>query len=139
MANTTDKIILEDGPRNAIVRLVGTLDTSNVSLVPAILLSDFVNNDLVWGKLTGLRVDRIDYASGPQLITTLEWNSNSPQMIAALVQSDELDYKNSGGLIPNRLLGGYDGSINLKTKGFIPGALEAYTLLIKMVKLYTNQ
>lgn len=139
MANTTDKIILEDGPRNAIVRLVGTLDTSNVSLVPAILLSDFVNNDLVWGKLTGLRVDRIDYASGPQLITTLEWNSNSPQMIAALVQSDELDYKNSGGLIPNRLLGGYDGSINLKTKGFIAGNYEAYTVLIKMVKLYTNQ
>lgn len=135
MANSLNKQILEEGPRNAVVKLAGILDTSNVSWAPAVSLSDFINND-VRLTLIGLRIDWLDYSSGPVLVTSVEWNSATPQLIAAFAQSDELDFKHSSGLVPDTTLSGYDGAINVKTKGFVPGNYEAFTILLKMIKIY---
>lgn len=135
MANSSSKQIIEEGPRNAIVKLAGVLDTSDMILAPAISLADFLNND-VRVTLVGLRVDTVDYSSGPRLVTTLEWNSNTPQLIMAFAQSDELEMKESGGAIPDMNLSGYDGSINLRTRGYSAGDVEAFTVFLKLVKLY---
>lgn len=135
MANSLSKQIVEEGPRNAIVKLAGVLDSSNVILTPAVSLSDFTNND-VRQNFVGLRIDFIDYSSGPQLVTSLEWNSANPQLIAGFAQSDELDFKTSGGIIPDMTRSAYDGAINLRTVGFVPGNYATYTIVLKMVKLY---
>ncbi len=137
MANSTSKQILEEGPRNAVVKLTGVLDSSNLDWVPAIALADFGNND-VRMTLIGLRVDELDYSSGPNLVTFIEWNGGTPQLIAGFAQSDDLKFRSSGGLIPNMQSSGYDGSINLRTKGFIGGNYETFTVLLKLVKLYRS-
>lgn len=135
-ANSREKQILSEGFRTAIVSLTGVLGASDESWVPAISLSDFTQNDNRMGTLWGLRVDRIDYAASDPLSIVLAWNGDSPQMIAAASQSDELDYSVGGGKIPDRNRSGYDGNINLTTVGFVPGAVKTYSVLLTMVKLY---
>lgn len=135
MANTSEKRILEDGWRYAIVQLTGQVDTSDVSLVPAISLADFTNNE-VRSTLVGLRIDEIEFSVGEPLTVFLSWNAATPQQFAALAQSGEMHYARKGGLQPNRSASGYDGGINLTTGGYIGGLTLGYTVLLKMVKLY---
>lgn len=135
MANSFTKQIIEEGPRNAIVKVAAIIDTSDIMLAPAVALADFLNNDTRL-TLVGLRMDFIDYSSGPNIVTLVEWNSNSPQLIAAFAQSDELDMRVVGGACPDQTISGYDGGVNIKTKGFIPGNIEAFTVILRMVKLY---
>lgn len=136
MANNLSKQILEEGPRNAVVELAGVVDSSNVSWAPAVSLSDFLNNDRGFGTLVGLRVLEISYSSGPNMVTRLEWQSGSPQLIAAVAQSETLDFKKVGGKVPDRNISGYNGAINLVTQGFVPGTVEAFTMLLILAKLY---
>lgn len=117
------------------MKIAAVIDTSDIAIAPAVALLDFLNNDTRL-TLVGLRMDFIDYSSGPNIVTLVEWNSNSPQLIAAFAQSDELDMRVVGGAVPDQTLSGYDGSVNVKTKGFIAGNIEAFTVILRMVKLY---
>lgn len=138
MANSREKQILVDGQRNAAVTLTGVLTASDESWVRAIQLSDFVNNDPLQGPLVGLRIDRIDFSVTDPLTALLYWNSNSPQQIAALSQSEELEFDRTAGKKPNRLISGYDGAINLSTVGFVAGNSKGYTIVLSMTKIYTQ-
>ena len=72
MANVYDRQVVEEGPRNAVVKLTGVLDSTDASFVPVIALSDFTNNDknLV---LTGFRFDEVEYSISDPLGVTLSW------------------------------------------------------------------
>lgn len=133
--NVTDKQILEDGNRNAIVRIAATLDTSNLNLVSIIKPLDFINNAarLV---LTGFRVDEIEYSIGPAMGAQMYWNGDSPQLIASMSKSGCFEFRDSGGLQPDSTRSAYDGSINVTTTGYAPGTPQNVTLMIKLVKLY---
>lgn len=135
MANTNSERILEDGWRYAIVQLTGKVDTSDVSLVSAITLSQFTNNE-PRSSLVGFRIDEIEFSIGEPLMVFLAWNGATPQQFAALAQSGEMNYRKKGGLQPDRLASGYDGNINLTTGGYVGGLTVGYTVLLKMVKLY---
>lgn len=135
MANLIDVDVEEEGPRNAFVKVVGILDTSDVTLSSIIALNMFLNNDTRM-TLTGLRVDQVDYSSGPDLVTIVEWASTTPQLIASFIQSGKLDMRPWGGDVPNQQAAGYDGSINVRTRGYVPGKVETFTIGLKLVKLY---
>lgn len=136
MANTFERQVVEEGPRNAVVRLVGWLDSSNASIVPAVRLSDFTNNDQVAGSLVGLRVNEIEFSISEPLSVQVAWNAATPQMIASMAQSGELDWKKQGGVLPDQTRSGYDGGINLITGGYVGGMTLGYTVTLKLVKLY---
>ncbi len=137
MANSTEFQITEEGPRNAVVKLTGVLDTSDVSLTPAISLSEFNNND-VRMNLWGLRVDMLEWSISKDLEVNLYWNSSgNPQQIFPLAGRGRIYSANYGGFIPDRTRGGFDGSINLQTKGFLAGTVQNYTIVLELVKLYT--
>lgn len=135
MANQTDFQLLEEGPRNASVRLTGAITESDVNLVSVVPLSLFQNNEQRM-PLVGLRVDKIVYSLSGSFQVLLSWNGSSPQLIAALGKSGEMAFSREGGLQPNQTRTGYDGSINLRTVGFIPGTTQSYTVLLRFVKLY---
>lgn len=137
MANQTDLDLIEEGPRNAVVRLAGVLTESDVNLVSVVPLSMFLNND-VRMTLVGLRVDGIDFTISEPLRGVLYWNGGTPQLISAMAQSEELEYRSIGGLLPDRTRTGYDGSINFRTFGFVPGSTQSYTVLLRLVKLYVS-
>ena len=136
MSNILDKQILEEGPRNAVVKLTGVLDSSNMTEAPAIRLSDFINNDAAAGTLIGLRVDAVMYSMGMNIDLLLSWNGATPQQIMPLAGRGKIDVTGDGGMIPNMLNSGYDGSINLYSTGFVPGTVQNFTILLRLVKLY---
>lgn len=140
MPNLLDRQILEDGPRNAVVKFVGMLDSSDVTEVPALALGDMIGNDQNQ-TLAGFRVDRIDCTASFPLQVTLAWNSTNPQLIAAIGQDNaEMDFKFAGGLQPNMTLAGYDGGINLYTSGYptLMGGIYNFTIRLRLVKVYTG-
>lgn len=131
--------ILEDGWRNAVVHLTGTLDTGDAALLPAIAISDLINNDDRAGKVTGLRVDEIDYSIGDGIEITLTWTATSEELLAAIAGRGTLKYQFAGGLIPNRQSIGYTGDINLRTTGFNSQGVppQNFSVTLRLVKLYT--
>lgn len=135
MATVLDKQIIEEGPRNAVVKLTGIVQDGDVHLHPAIQLSDFSNNDIGM-RLVGLRVDAVMYSMGQVLDAVLSWNANSPQQITPLAKSGKLDATGDGGFLPDQLRSGYDGNINLDTSNFPPGTTQNYTIFLRLVKLY---
>ena len=142
MANQLDTQITEEGPRNAVVKLTGVLDTSNIIETPAIELLDFHTND-ERATLVGLRVDLLEYSIGQGLEVLLEWNSTNPKQIFPLAGRGRIAACNYGGFIPDMTLAGYDGSINLRTRNFTAGQasdgsalVQNFTVILELVKLY---
>jgi len=135
MANQLDFQITEEGHRNAVLKLTGVLDTTDVSETPAVALSDFVNNDprLV---LSGLRVDLLEYVIGDGIEIILEWASLNPKQIFALAGRGRINSTNYGGFLPDPSRPGYNGNINLRTTGYVQGSIQNFTIVLELVKLY---
>lgn len=138
MANQVDRQITEEGPRNAVVKLTGYLDISDIVEAPAIAVGDFSNND---PRLTleGFRIDLIEYSISNGVEIRLDWNSTIPQQIYLLSGRGKLSSCNYGGFIPDATKVGYDGSINLTTFGFDPAVPQSFSIVLELVKLYSSK
>lgn len=136
MATQTAVAVVEEGPRNAVVQLTGVVTDGDVNLPSVIPLSMFTNND-VRSTLVGLRVDEIEFSFSDQLKGVVSWHGGTPQLIAGLAATGKLSFRKDGGRQPNRGNSGYDGSIDFKTAGFPAGTTQTYSVLLRMVKLYT--
>lgn len=134
MANATDKQILEEGWRNGVVKLVGTLDSSDVSLPSVIKLSDFGNND--YGTLWGFRVDEIIFSMSGNLEGRLYWHGNTPKLVSPFSRTGKISVREEGGYQPDPNLSGADGSLDFSTAGFAPGTPQVYSVILHLVKLY---
>jgi hypothetical protein len=135
MANVTDFQITEEGPRNAVIKLTGALDSNDVYLRPAVALSMFTSNEIN-ARLVGLRLDLIEFSIGQSLEILLEWQANTPQQIYNLARSGKIFAYGYGGFVPDQLRSGYTGDINLKTAGYSPGTTAVYTIVLELIKLY---
>lgn len=135
--NSLEMQITEEGPRNAVVKLTGYVDSGDVSEVPAISLTDFINNDknLV---LTGFRVDLIEWSISNSLEVNLYWQSLNPQQIYNLAGRGRISSTNYGGFLPDTTREGYSGNINLITAGFNAGTICNFTIILELVKLYSR-
>ena len=137
MANALDFQITEEGTRNAVIKLTGILTDSNISETPAIAMSSFLNNDQLL-KLVGFRVDLIEWSISNGLEVNLAWHSSSPQQIYPLAGRGRICSTNYGGFIPDRTKGGYNGDIDLTTAGFTPGTVQNFTIVLELIKIYTQ-
>ena len=140
MANSLSKSVVLDGWRNAVVELTGILDTSDVSVIPAVSLTDFHNNS-VTHEFVGFRVDKVSFVISDGLTVQLAWHSDQLQTILALSGRGDVCAKVVGGLQPDQTKAGYDGSIDLITSGFslqpVFGTTQSYSVLLVLTKLYT--
>lgn len=135
MANSLSVKITEDGRRNAIVTLVGVVDTADMNVIRAIPIESFTNND-VGMIMKGFKLARADYTVSSPLSVILSWNSNSPELMVTFSGSAEMNRRPEGGFVPNILASGYEGSINLSTKGFVAGSPCTFTIGLRMTKMY---
>lgn len=138
MANQIELQVVEEGPRNAIVKIAAVLDTKDITTegVSFIKPSLFNNND-VHLNLTGFRVDEVVYSVGNACDVVLSWNGSVPQLITPLSRAGKIDAWMDGGFIPDTTRDGYDGSINIKTSGYPAGSVQNLSLLVRLVKLYS--
>ena len=138
MANQSDLTILQDGWRNASFRYTIALDGgSTPPLAPIVTLANFTNNDANMTALVGFRIDRIQFAVDSDISARLYWGGlTNQQLIGVFNQSEDIDWNTRGGLQPNQLLSGYDGSILMQIQGLTPSNPSGLTFQIEMVKLY---
>jgi len=136
MANVYDRLITQDGPRNAGVRITGILDTSDATLIPILGLDELQTNDPRMVP-TGLRIDKVQYSFSEQLQGVLEWSGLNPQTALAMSGQGEFCTNHVGGLIPNMSISGYEGDVNFRTQNYPPGTNAVFSIVVDFVKLYS--
>jgi hypothetical protein len=135
MANSLSIQILEEGPRNAVVKLVGVLDTSNQALATAVDLST-LNQGGLGPTPTGVRIDMVDYSISDALDVQLFWDATTDVIALALVGREDMNFKSFGG-ISNNAGAGKTGNLLIQTTGYTSG-VQTFTLVIQMVKQGPN-
>lgn len=131
MANSLSIQILEEGPRNAVVKLVGVLDTSNQSAVLAIDLST-LNQGGLGPTPTAVRIDMVDYSISDQLSVQFLWDATTDVVALALVGREDMNFRGFGG-VTNNAGAGKTGNILVTTTGYASGT-QTYTIVMQMVK-----
>lgn len=133
MANTTDVKVIEDGPRNATVRVTALLDTANLAATALVTKALFTNNDLNGPAFSGFRVSEVKFTVSAGLSAIVEWEATTDQMIGAFHDSNEVNW--APGLIPDKTAAGYTGSIKFRTLNWV-ATVQAFTITLYLIKLY---
>lgn len=134
MANSVTTQIIVDGPRNSVIKVVGILDTSDVSataIVDPASLSYM--DDTNQQRASQVRIDRIIYTVEEGLDVRLEWDATSPVYIIDLVKAGHQELKDFGGY-QNNAGAGKTGKILLATEGFTAGKVMEFTVTLHLVK-----
>jgi hypothetical protein len=125
MANAVNTQILVDGARNAVVKITGVLDTSNVS---STIVIDPANFSPV---PTGFRIDHLDYSISDPLEVRLLWDGTPQLDILPVAGRGRMSFWNFGGLQDNA--SSPTGKIALETTGYTSGTL-VFSVVVEMVK-----
>lgn len=136
MANIVTTQILEDGPRNVVVKLTGTLDTSDVTTTTLLDPATLSTLDGLTPGITPtrLKIQKISYNIETGLAVNLYWDATAPVLIASLVTSgDDLKFKKFGGLWNNGGAG-VTGLITFTTQGWSTGAILSFNVILECTK-----
>lgn len=128
MANAVTTQILIDGDRNAVVKIVGLLDTSNLASTAAIDPANFLPVP------TDFRVDQIDYSISSQLAVQLLWDATTDDVMVALTGEQKIKAGCDYGGLTNPHSTGWTGKINILTTGWASGT-QTFTLIVQLVKM----
>lgn len=126
MANSLQTQIIQDGPRNATVKITGVLDTSDQALTTIILPSDFSPVPATF------RIYYLNYSISDQLELQLLWKATMDQVILPLAGRGRMNFEDFGGLT-NNAGAGKTGGIELKTTGWTSGT-QIFSLVLELVK-----
>ena len=130
MANSVTTQILEEGPRNVIVKLAGVLDTSDYSLSTALDMST-LNQGGKGPTPDTVRIDHIDYSISDPLEVRLLWDGTPQLDILPLAGRGRMSFWNFGGLQNNAT--SPTGKIALQTTGYSTGTL-VFSVVLELVK-----
>lgn len=132
MANSIQTQILVDGARNLVVRLTGTLDTSDVTATALVTLADLSSVDNAESPTTRLVVDKITYDVETPISVNLAWDATTDVTFATLTQNGIIDSVRYGGLY-NTEASGVTGNIMYSTQGYASGTVT-FTVLLECRK-----
>lgn len=131
MANTTNIQVILDGPRNCVVKVEGTLDTSD--LASTVLVDPALLSTMGHAKAAKLRIMEINSSVEDLLEVRLAWDATAPKRIVNLVGSQEQCYEDFGGLV-NDAGAGVNGKILISTEGWPTGKILSFTVVLQLVK-----
>ena len=131
MANAFTTQIIQEGPRNAIVKVTGILDTSNLALTTAVDITTLTQSG-TFPAPSMVRIDYLDYSISDQLECQLFWDATTDVIIMPLAGRGRMAFQNFGGL-QNNSGAGKTGSILVQTTGWASG-IQVFTIILEMVK-----
>ena len=131
MANAFSAQIIVDGPRNALVKLTGVLDTSNLAQTLAIDITTLTQGGTQL-KPAAVCIHHIDYSITDQLEVQLSWDATAQVVVMPLAGRGRMSFKDFGGL-QNNAGAGKTGNINILTTGWTSG-IQVFTVILEMVK-----
>lgn len=146
MANALTTQIMQDGPRNTVVKFTGVLDT--IPLANTVVLNPATYSLGPYGKPATWRIDFVEFAISDGIELTFSWDATTPQVIFPLSGRGNKHFKNFGGISGYlaSALPGWTGSLDLSV-GFNPGAtavgtpagsLFTYMVVLDLVKQGPN-
>ncbi len=130
-ANTTAIQILQDGPRNCIVKVTGTIGTADITattLIDPSTLSpvDNYNNR----PCTQLAIREVEFSVNEPISIILLWDATTDVQALTLTQSDQLCFDQP---LQNNSGAGKTGIINYASVGYASGT-QAYTVVLDLIK-----
>ena len=128
MANSLTTQIIVNGARNAVVRVVGIIDTSDIAATTIVDPASYVPVP------TEFRVDRVQYQVEDGISVRLDWDASTDVYLGTFVDAGDADYRRFGG-ITNNASTGKTGKIELSTEGWAASGVYAFTLVISMTKM----
>lgn len=130
MANSLTTQTILDGPRNAIVKVTGVLDTSDLALTTIVDPALF---STIQGQTAAktVRLYHIDYSITDQLELQLQWQGTPNQVMMPLAGRGRMSFVDFGGLTDNATTP--TGRIQLLSTGWTSG-IQVFTLVLEMVK-----
>lgn len=135
MANVTSTQIVQDGPRNVVVKVEGILDTSDLSstvIVDPATLGGMDNTGAI--KALGLIVNRIQFSVEDGLECRLAWDATVPTRMVELQGRGTEKYELFGGLT-NNSGAGRTGKILLSTQGWSSPVIPlSFSLILSLKK-----
>ena len=134
MANSVNTQIVQDGPRNVVIKVEGILDTSDLAstvIVDPSVLAGMDNTGTI--KALGLIVDRIQYSVEDLLELRLAWDATTPTRLVELDGRGTEKFERFGGLT-NNSGAGRTGKILLSTQGWVAAAVLSFTLVLTLKK-----
>jgi hypothetical protein len=134
MANELTIQTILDGPRNAIIKVSGTLDSSDLAqqvLLDPATLGGINNTGLV--KAAKLRLQRLTHNIEDGLTVDLWWDATTPVRIEGIEGRGHQNYDRFGGLT-NIAGAGVTGKILIATQGWATGSILSFSLLLELVK-----
>jgi hypothetical protein len=135
MTNSVTYQVLEEGPRNIIVKVAGVLDTSDYGLNTFISMAS--SNQGGTGPVpTQVRIDHIDYSISDQLEVQLFWDASTDVVILPLAGRGRMSFWNFGGLT-NNAGAGKTGDVLIKTTGWTSGT-QVFSVILECVKQGPN-
>jgi hypothetical protein len=137
MANRSQITILEEGPRNAKVAIVGVLDSSNYS--GNVNISSFTNNEPNQaGTFRYFAIQKAEYAINSPLTFVVDWHATTNQLALAIADSNDINFGKGGGLLPsNAAAAGFTGNFDLSTVGYAAASTVGFTILLTLKKIYS--
>lgn len=135
MANIVTAQVITDGPRATFVKILGIIDTSNVTnalVIDPAQLSGMDNTGLV--KAKHFRVQEITYMVSGAMSVNLYWNALVPVPMVCISGSNTADYEEFGGLTDTSGTDS-DGKITLSTTGWV--GVQTFTIVLELYKQET--
>lgn len=131
MANSTSTQILLDGVRNCILRISGTLDTSDIA--QTVLIDPSTLNY----PPARLSLDGIEFSIQDTLAVNLWWDATTPVQFDALTGRGKREKMYQFGGIRNNAGAGVTGKVLYATKGWATGAVLDFDLILRFIKRQT--
>ncbi len=124
--------IISDGPRNALVKVVGVLTTADQPLVQVVTPANFAFNPATF------KINYLDYSISDQLEVQLFWGTtpnSGDVLIMPLAGRGRMSFDDFGGLTNNAPALG-NGGIDLQTTGWTSGT-QIFTIILELIKQAT--
>lgn len=133
MANEVTIQIIQDGPRNTVLKVSGVLDTSD--LAQSVLIDPAVMQEMgkTLGKAGSFRLKRVIFNVEPALAVNMWWDATVPVRIEDLTAQGHKEFESFGGLT-NNAGAGVTGKILYATQGWSAGAILSFTFTLELVK-----
>jgi hypothetical protein len=138
MANVTSVQTLVDSERNLVIKLVGILDTSNVSLATLIdpaLLASVNASGLNSQKPTKVAIKKVNYDVEDGLAVNLYWNATTDVPIWRFTGRGCVNAEQFG-FLQNNAGTGVDGKVLYDTDGYSSGTLS-FSMTIECIKQWS--
>lgn len=132
MADSLHVEVTHDGPRNAVVDIIGVLDVGD--LPPTVVVDIerlYVEPNY---KITKLRLDTSEYFIEGGLTVEFMWEADPPIHIMSMSGKGQSNFERAGGR--QNTAKGATGNLMLQTRGW-PGQRSTFSIAIELVKQFT--